>query len=333
MSEASNGSILEPPKSAARNGHVRSTRENFCNPGVVTRSWYALATSREVRHGRVRSFDLGGRSVAVYRDARGTVRAVDARCPHLGADLGRGQVDGEGLRCAFHGWSFGPDGACRNAPGYEQPPDRRARVYQVLERWGLVWVWSGAEPEFELPEPPLREKTRALRLPAREVRCHPHLVVSNGLDAAHFGALHGFEYTAPPELSANVSHRITLHLRGRPCSTALRHLTGTADRDVIASFTTIGGNLAWTAVESPARFHVLFSGLPTAEGFCRTSTVVFLPEKTGPRGLLRVAALMISLLRADVRLLDGIRFRRAFAEGDEGPRAFAELVDRMEVWR
>jgi hypothetical protein len=79
-------------------------RGNFNNPDVLVRSWYPVARSREVEKGSVRSFDLANRRVVLYRNGAGAIRALDARCPHLGADLGHGSVVGDGVRCAFHGW-------------------------------------------------------------------------------------------------------------------------------------------------------------------------------------------------------------------------------------
>jgi UDP-MurNAc hydroxylase len=46
---------------------------------------------------------------------------VQRRCPHLGADLSRfGQIDGEVLTCALHGWRYDlPSGRCLTSDGYE----------------------------------------------------------------------------------------------------------------------------------------------------------------------------------------------------------------------
>src|SRR5712691_4561408 len=113
---------------------------NFANPAVVTQSWYVAVRSRDVRAERIASYTLLNRRIAIYRDRSGVVHALDARCPHLGADLGQGCLVDDEVQCAFHKWRFGADGSCRFAPGMANPPERQARVYPVQERWGLVWI-------------------------------------------------------------------------------------------------------------------------------------------------------------------------------------------------
>jgi phenylpropionate dioxygenase-like ring-hydroxylating dioxygenase large terminal subunit len=317
--------MIEAPLRPREAVRLDSRRTLFNNPEVVTPGWYVVARSKEVQAGEVRGATLGEQRVVLYRDAAGMVHAMDARCPHLGADLRHGAVVGDGIQCAFHHWCFGPDGACREAPGLDPVPKRSARVYPVQERWGFVWLFYGAKPLWELPEPPNNQKWRIIRPPSQHIRCHPHLVIANGLDASHFEALHGMTFTAPSRLIVEEPYRVTVTLQGRPNSARLQRVTGTVERDIAASFTTIGGNLAWASVESPVRFHVLFSGRPSEKGGCHTQTVLFLPRH--PIGFFRAFASMYILLRDDRRILDDIRFFPGFTERDAPLQAFADLVN------
>ncbi|MBA3530696.1 MAG: aromatic ring-hydroxylating dioxygenase subunit alpha [Ardenticatenales bacterium] len=303
-------------------------RANFNNPAVNVQSWYVVARSAAVGRGKVRSFDLLGRKVVLYRAASGRVHVMDARCPHLGANLGHGTVVGEELQCAFHNWRFGPDGQCRAAPGLAEPPQRHVRAYPVQERWGLLWLFNGPEPLFDLPQLPAATRFWTLCPPSQHIRCHPHLVIANGLDAAHFEALHGMDLLESPRLTVEPPYRVTVELRGRPRAPLLRQLTGTERGAISASFTTIGGHLAWTAVQEPIEFYVLFTGRPTATGGCQTQTVFFLP-----RGLrsLRAFATTYALLRDDRRILDDIAFFPGFTENDAALRAFAAQVNEMKT--
>lgn len=60
-----------------------------------------------------------GLELAVFRAVNGEVYALDAFCPHLGANLGvGGKVRGTCLECPFHSWRFnGADGKCTDIPG------------------------------------------------------------------------------------------------------------------------------------------------------------------------------------------------------------------------
>lgn len=303
----------------------------FANPAGVAQSWYPAMRSRSVPAGAVRAFDLGPRRLVVYRDREGQARAIDARCPHLGADLSQGRVEVEGIRCAFHGWTFGADGQCRRAPGHAPPPDRCARVYPVQERWGFVWIFNGPAPLFELPatEPGGRWWTVALR--PKRVACHPHLVLANGLDLSHYESLHGMMFAEPPRLTVGDRFDVSVEMRGRPRSRLSRFASGTRTRDLVARFTTIGGSLAWSSVTSPLQFHVLFTGRPDRQGGCVTRTFFFFPAGPG-LAWVRAFGLMATLLHDDRRVLDTIEFRPAFSETDEPLRAFAGVVNALGTW-
>ncbi|HZS07038.1 MAG TPA: Rieske 2Fe-2S domain-containing protein [Blastocatellia bacterium] len=297
----------------------------FVHPSLVTQSWYVAARSNEVRAGRVKSFDLLRRRIAVFRDAAGQVHAMDAHCPHLGADLANGTVTAEGVRCAFHGWVVGANGVCRMA-GRPSDSLRHTRVYPALERWGLIWIFNGPQPLFDLPGPPAGKKLKAWRLPPQHINCHPHLVIANGLDISHYESLHRMRFTAPPRLEITSEHSITLNLRFRPESRWQQLLSGTRRREVAAAFTTIGSSLAWASVTEPLRFDMLFAGRPARGGGCETRTILFYRAR---RDLVRALTLMYALLYDDRHILDGVQFTPHFTASDAPLKAFADLVNSL----
>ena len=190
----------------------------------------------------------------------------------------------------------------------------------MQERWGLVWIATGPDP-VDLPDPPPGD-WRIVRPPSQTIAAHPHLVIGNGLDAAHFDTLHGLEPTAEPTLSVDPP-RVTLEMRGRAKSRALRRLLG---GDVWLRFTTHGGHVATADVEAPVRFRALFTATPVPQG-SRTQVVLFLPR--GPIRTLRAAVGLYALLHDDARILERLRFRRAFTPADGPLQAFAEVVDGL----
>jgi phenylpropionate dioxygenase-like ring-hydroxylating dioxygenase large terminal subunit len=303
----------------------------FNNPEVVAQSWYVAARSRDVGRGRVATAEVCGRRVALYRDADGEVRAADAYCPHLGAWFGQGRVVDGQLVCAFHGWRFGPDGACVAAPGCASVPRRSVRTFPVVERWGLVWVFAGPRAFYDLPESAFGAHAAVVRLPRQRIACHPHLVIANGLDAAHYETLHGMDFTATPEVRDAGPCALALELRGRARVRLQRLLTGTARRDVSATFTTYGCSVAVARVTSPIDVEVLFTGMPDSAGGCTTQTIVLLPSWS-PVRIVRAGLLFAMLLGDDRAVLDTIRFRDAFGERDVALAAFRDLVEALPTW-
>ena len=147
--------------------------------------WHPVAASRELRR-RPIPVTLCGRQVVLFRTRSGTAGALDDCCPHRRSKLSTGAVDGECLRCAYHGWEFGVSGD-GESPG--QPKlTARATSYDVREAYGFVWLKPrGAAAAF--PECDAAGYTRigAFRMRARAPL---ELVVDNFNELEHAGVNH-----------------------------------------------------------------------------------------------------------------------------------------------
>lgn len=180
----------------------------------IPRSWYAVAFSDEVRPGGVLARTVAEREVVIFRTRAGVACVLDAYCPHLGAHLGiGGTVEGEALRCPFHGFRFDTGGVCV-ATGYgtKPPPTARARVWPLREVNGVIFVYydpndaNDAEPTWE---PPTLETTgwAPLLHEAFDLHDHPQETVENSVDLGHFGIVHGYtEMTLRDEMSSDGPH-------------------------------------------------------------------------------------------------------------------------------
>jgi 3-ketosteroid 9alpha-monooxygenase subunit A len=128
------------------------------------RGWFMIGGADEVTSTPtpMRYF---GQDLVAYRGESGTPYVVEAYCPHMGAHLAKNstsyivrdneQVQGESIRCPFHGWRFGPDGKCNDVPYSQFVPKAAAlKTFPVIERAGIIWMWhdpEGLEPEWDLP--------------------------------------------------------------------------------------------------------------------------------------------------------------------------------------
>lgn len=173
---------------------MNSVRENttFNRPDRFIEGWHWALASDDLAPGEVRALTLLGRDLVLYRGTGGRAVAMDAYCPHMGAHLAEGHVDGDGLRCFFHDWKFGPDGACTEVPCLPEPPRARVRTWPTAEQYGLIWVWTGDEPLHDLPYvPELKDEPCDARLATRFIKnCHPNVVLINAIDEHHFNSVH-----------------------------------------------------------------------------------------------------------------------------------------------
>ena len=294
----------------------------FANPAVVCEGWYAVGSARRIQRGGIERVWIGTRDLVVYRDLSGALHAVERSCPHLGADLTKGKVIEKGLQCAFHQWCWGADGTC-TANG------RRITTYAVRERWGIVWIWAGGTPAYELPGPEPRNERHVLRLPPQRIGCHPHVVLGNGLDLTHVIGVHRFRFEDDPVVEPEPPHRLSVSVHTRFFPTFMRRLLGLANRDARWRFTTIGPSLAWVKVTSPTPFELVWAARPLPGGGCATQTLFFLPRR---RAVLRAVPMMIATTIADRHVLEGLEFRPNFVATDAVFTRYAQLIEEMPAW-
>jgi len=89
-----------------------------------------------------------GRMVAVFRVA-GQLKAIDDFCPHMGASLAAGWLDGCQVSCPWHAWRFSLEyGAWLDNPRI------KVDVYQAIERDGRVFVTAQPSPPDDLESAP-----------------------------------------------------------------------------------------------------------------------------------------------------------------------------------
>ena len=164
---------------------------------ALRRYWIpALQTSDLAEPGGdPRRVELLGESFVAFRGTDGRVGFLDEHCPHRGASLVLGRVEGCGLRCIYHGWKFDADGKVLETPNVMDPKfkDRlKARAYPVREAGGLVWVYLGAaQQEPPLPHYPWFDLPESNRLNAYLVENANWVQVLEALlDSSHLNILH-----------------------------------------------------------------------------------------------------------------------------------------------
>lgn len=196
-------------------------------PFGMASGWYVIAASSELKPGRVLCRHYFNRELVLFRTESGAPCVADAYCPHLGAHLGKlGRVEGEQLRCGFHGFRFDRTGACV-ATGYGQPPPKaRLGVCHFREQNGIILAWFhplGHDPNWTVPSVD-NDGWTAMRWRRFRIETTPQETTENSVDFGHFAQLHGFENgsvqsplsVAGPHLATTYAGRRLYRLLGGP---------------------------------------------------------------------------------------------------------------------
>lgn len=154
--------------------------------------WYVAAWSHDLDNEPLGCV-ITGVPVVLYRRADGVAIGLEDRCPHRFAPLSNGRIEGDNLRCMYHGLRFGCDGVCNEMPARDQAPPLRVRTFPVVERWDWVWVWMG-DPELanpdEIPEAFGLQGDYDMRSGAMDYDANWELINDNLCDLSHLDFSH-----------------------------------------------------------------------------------------------------------------------------------------------
>ncbi|SDR42102.1 hypothetical protein SAMN05443245_5799 [Paraburkholderia fungorum] len=174
------------PDVAANDAPVRDLRRVGIHPDY----WYPLAWSHEVKAGKTHGVTFAGDPIVLARTESGKVFALEDRCAHRQVPLHQGVVDGESIRCGYHGWTYDCSGKCIDVPylGRERLPNG-VRSYPCQELEGLIFVFPGdAALAEQRPLPNLgsvADKKYKTRRFGRPVNCHYSFMHENLMDMNH----------------------------------------------------------------------------------------------------------------------------------------------------
>lgn len=126
----------------------------------LRRFWQPVVRLKDLAPGRARPLEILGERFTIYRGEDGTAHVVDYRCPHRGTPLSLGWVEGDALRCRYHGWKFDRAGQCVEQPNEDRPFCARikARSFPTETYAGLVFAYLGEGDPPAFPRYPDLER-------------------------------------------------------------------------------------------------------------------------------------------------------------------------------
>lgn len=167
-------------------------------PRRMARGWHCLGPAIGFRDGKPHKVEAFGTEIVVFRTAAGKLAALNNFCPHMGAALAEGRVEGDSVVCPFHDWRWGPDGRCTDIPYARRvPPGARTKSWPLLERNKLLFVWHDPEdnpPPDHVTIPEVigfDENYSEWRDSVHRIKTNTRELIDNLVDIAHFFYLHG----------------------------------------------------------------------------------------------------------------------------------------------
>ena len=158
--------------------------------GVHPDYWYPLAWSYELKRGKPMARHFAGEPVVLYRGESGKVHALEDRCAHRQVPLSMGIIEGDTLKCGYHGWTYDCAGHCTNIPylGRERLPNG-VTAYPTAEIDGMIFIFPGDPAKAEERRPASlgsnADKSYKTRRLDRSVACHYSFMYENLSDMNH----------------------------------------------------------------------------------------------------------------------------------------------------
>ena len=192
--------LVEPKADTTRVSRVRApdvdiatTRPGTPGGTFMRQFWMALDNSANLAPGRAKPIRIMSEDYTLYRGASGKAQVIAQRCPHRGAMMHLGWVEGDSIRCAYHGWKFECSGRCIEQPAEEPGFARKVsiRTYPTREYLGLVFGYFGPGEPPPFPHFPHRMTEGLIQVwNAEEVPCNYLQSFENSMDEVHVAFTH-----------------------------------------------------------------------------------------------------------------------------------------------
>jgi 5,5'-dehydrodivanillate O-demethylase len=173
---------------------------------LLRRYWHVVGFIGELDEDPVRPIRLLGEDLVLFRNAptptpppslgegpgeRAEYGLIGPRCAHRGLSMAYGIPRPNGLRCAYHGWTYDSQGHVVDMPFEPACLPLKIPAYRVQELGGVIFAYLGPEPAPLLPRydlyarDDLERRVEITHLPCNWLQC-----MDNSLDPVHFEHLH-----------------------------------------------------------------------------------------------------------------------------------------------
>lgn len=158
--------------------------------------WIPFAMSSQLVHGDgpmpVRLF---GENYVAFRAEDGRIGFLDELCPHRRSSLLLARIEGNGLRCIYHGWKVDASGCVVDCPTQTVRAEKFAASVPVVhfpvhESGGLAWVWLGSAEAPPFPNLSFGDEDLYRHWVVSRVPCNWLQGLEGSVDSVHVAMLH-----------------------------------------------------------------------------------------------------------------------------------------------
>jgi 5,5'-dehydrodivanillate O-demethylase oxygenase subunit len=154
--------------------------------------WQPVYQSARLAAGKAMPLQLLGEEFTLFRGKNGAAHVIAPYCAHRGLRLSVGRVEGDGLSCFYHGWTYDGKGQCIAQPAEKRSFADKVRIasYPTQEYLGLIFCYFGEGAPPELPRLSVYEDNtfHEIRESRRDWSCFSQL--ENSVDEVHFAFTH-----------------------------------------------------------------------------------------------------------------------------------------------
>jgi 5,5'-dehydrodivanillate O-demethylase len=182
-----------PPTPLRPEVDMTTTKPGTPGGKFMRQFWLAISHSADVAPGQAKPIRIMSEKYSLYRGASGKAQVIDERCAHRGAQMHLGSVEGDDIRCVYHGWKFDCTGQCIEQPAEKPGYHLKVKIgsYPTREYMGQIFAYFGeGEPP---PFPPFPEPAGEGIIdtwPSYCVPCNYLQCFENSMDEVHVAFAH-----------------------------------------------------------------------------------------------------------------------------------------------
>jgi phenylpropionate dioxygenase-like ring-hydroxylating dioxygenase large terminal subunit len=316
--------------------------KKFNNKNYLPEAWFWLVKSTEVKTKKPIPVQFWGQELVVYRGEDGTVNAFEAHCPHMGAHLCDGQVEGNSIRCPFHYWKFSANGTCENIPCQTDTKNvPTLKRFKVTEAYGLIWLWTGDFSDIEtVPVIPELKNVKIDWSHGNQFtkNCHPNVVMINAIDAQHFNSVHQLivDLNMQPKELSERAIQFTNTTPMPQKNFFLKWASRFYQKALTYEMTYWYGNTGSVMIGPDfLHFYIIFALRPTKDGLTEGQTILVTKNRSGILGLLTNRVLLFAtkvvgnfFAKGDTLIFSRIRFN--YRTPVKADRAIIQFIEHYE---